>query len=820
MASLLEPHASPNPLLQGMNPAQAEAVAHGAGPLLVLAGAGSGKTRVLTHRIAQLLQAQHPTLEPVWPSQILAVTFTNKAAREMKARLATLIDPAMAADVWMGTFHSVCVRLLRRDIIHYRSASGRQWKQNFVIYDEAETVAVVKNILKAKNLDEKLYPARNIRYQISAVKNQGLCAYAYASGAKDYKAERLSELYDAYEAQLAENNALDFDDLLLTTVKLLQQQPQLLQNYHHHFRHILVDEFQDTNEVQYDLIRMLATGQAQKDSLQGFNWHNRTLTVVGDVDQSIYSWRGANFRICLGFQDDFKGGSLITLQENYRSTAKILQAANAVIERNTERLPKELKAVKGDGEKIYCYEASDDRDEAHFVLEKLQAYARQAGHTLNQCCVLYRTNVQSRVLEDLLISRGIPYTMVGGIKFYERREVKDVLAYLTVMFNPDDAYSVKRVLNVPRRGIGAKSIEYVDDYARRQGISFYQALFQVDAIPEVKGKAKTGIADFCVLARRLQEQLDSAAYIDDMMMSIRQMSGYDKALEAEDPNDSEGRLANLDELLSVARQFHVDNPIAEEIVSADAAREKLGDFLAQLSLLSDLDNAENASTQERLTLMTMHAAKGLEYPIVAIVGMEEGLFPHSRSLNSDDEMEEERRLMYVGVTRAEMFLILSYARRRMVFGELKYSTPSRFLSEVPRTLMTGSFTLDSEAAVPFASRERSGGGYGGSVEARNRQSFSSRVEGTGRYSDDSGKLMPPSLGGEATASRAVPRDEGIAPSGPVYQVGDRVHHAKFGEGTIAQVLGSGQKVLYNVDFDTLSGKKLLDPRYAKLELKA
>jgi DNA helicase II / ATP-dependent DNA helicase PcrA len=799
-----------NPLLTGMNPAQAEAVSFGAGPLLVLAGAGSGKTRVLTHRIAQLLQASHPSLEPVWPSQILSVTFTNKAAKEMKARLASLIDPNLANDVWMGTFHSVCVRLLRRDIVHYKSASGRQWKQNFVIYDEAETVAVVKSILKEKNLDEKLYPARGLRYQISAIKNQGLDAYAYATGAKDYKAERLSEIYDLYEKQLAENNALDFDDLLLTTVKLLQQHPALLQNYHNHFRHILVDEFQDTNEVQYDLIRMLATGQTHKASLEGFNWHNRSLTVVGDVDQSIYSWRGANFRICLGFQDDFQGGALIKLQENYRSTAKILQAANAVIERNTERLPKELRAVKGDGEKIYCYEASDDRDEAHFVLEKLQAYARQTGRTLNHCCVLYRTNVQSRVLEDLLISRGIPYTMVGGIKFYERREVKDVLAYLTVMFNPDDAFSVKRVLNVPRRGIGAKSMEYIEAFARSKGISFYDALFRIDEVKEVKGKAQKGIADFVTVAQRLKEQMESAAYIDDMMISIRQMSGYDKALEAEDPHDTEGRLANLDELLSVARQFHVDNPSTEET----GATEKLGDFLAQLSLLSDLDNAENTASTERLTLMTMHAAKGLEYPIVALVGMEEGLFPHSRSLNSDDEMQEERRLMYVGITRAEEFLILSYARRRMVFGELKYGEPSRFLSEVPRSLMTGSFTLDSEAAVPFASRDRAGSGYGGSTEARNRQGFSSRVEGTGRYKDDS-KLMPPSLGHVPASKQEAP----AVPSGPVYKVGDKVVHAKFGEGTIAQVLGNGQKVLYNVDFDRLSGKKLLDPRYARLELK-
>ena len=802
-----------SPLLVGMNPAQAQAVAHGAGPLLVLAGAGSGKTKVLTHRIAHLLQGQGEGLEPVWASQILSVTFTNKAAKEMKARLATLIDPSVVQDVWMGTFHSVCVRLLRRDIVHYTSPSGAKWKQNFVIYDEAETLAVIKDILKSKNLDEKLYPARGIKYQISAVKNQGLDAFDHATNAKDYKAERLSELFTLYEQQMAENNALDFDDLLLITVKLLRQHPALLANYNQHFRHILVDEFQDTNEVQYDLIRMLATGQTIRTH-EPIHWHNRSLTVVGDVDQSIYSWRGANFRICLGFQKDFKEAQLITLQDNYRSTAKILQAANAVIERNSERLPKELRAVKGDGEKIYCYEATDDRDEAHFVLEKLQDYAKRSNQSLNECAVLYRTNVQSRVIEDLLISRGIPYTMVGGIKFYERREVKDVLAYLTVLFNSDDSYSVKRVLNVPRRGIGAKTIEHIENYGRAKGISFYQALFEVDQIAEVKGKARQGIADFVTVMQRVTEQQGQGVYIDEVMLTIRQLSGYDKALEAEDPKDEEGRLANLDELMSVARQFHADNAEGE-------TQDKLGEFLAQLALMSDLDTAEaGTEIQARLTLMTMHAAKGLEFPIVAIVGMEEGLFPHNRALNSADEMEEERRLMYVGVTRAEMFLMLTYARRRMIFGELKYSVPSRFLSEVPRELMTGSFSLDAEAS-PYSSYEE-------------RRYGSSRVDGAGRgerdnrgntaspYANryarrDDGRLMPPSLPSTPRTEKPSTVDTSNLPT---YKVGDRVAHAKFGEGKIAQVLGSGNKVLYNVEFDRLSSKKLLDPRYAKLELKS
>lgn len=812
-------HAHPHllALTHGLNPNQAAATIHGTGPLLVLAGAGSGKTRVLTHRIAFLLQgAGVQGLQPVWPSQVLSVTFTNKAAKEMRHRLGKIVGEQTANEVWMGTFHSVCVRLLRRDIVHYQTPNGRQWKSNFVIYDETESVAVIKAILKELQLDEKLYAPRAVKHQISALKNQGLDAYHYASNATDFKTERLAQLFDKYEAKLAENNALDFDDLLLTTVKLLKQHPALLENYHNHFRHVLVDEFQDTNDVQYELIRLIATG-----SLNGMiektpeqaqqHWHNRSLTVVGDVDQSIYSWRGANFRIILGFQKDFDPATLIKLEENYRSTGTIIAAANHVIENNGERLPKELRAVKGQGNPIYLYEATDERDEAMFMIDKLLHTAKSRNKRGQDCCILYRTNVQSRAIEDVLIARGIPYTMIGGLKFYERREIKDILAYLTVLFNPDDGFSVKRVLNVPRRGIGPKSVEGVDAYASRHGCSFYTALQHHATIPELKGKALQGVVQFVETLEQLKARMNDGASIDSLMLDIRSATGYDKALEEEDPQDNEGRLENLDELVSVARQFHATLPEGE-----------LGDFLSQLSLMSDLDNAPE-SDPDRLTLMTMHAAKGLEFPIVAVVGMEEGLFPHGRSLADASQMEEERRLMYVALTRAEDELLLSFARRRLVFGEVKYSTPSRFLTELPRDLLAGAFTLDAEASTTSTYSEGVGARFG----------RGSRVNGTGfeRGSAGGGRSSTPSTSASSnrlqlqpsttlsTAGGAGVSGVSATPTVPTasFNEGDRVAHAKWGHGTVVQVLGQGAKVLYNVQFDTLQGKKLLDPRFAKLD---
>ncbi len=781
-----------NTLLEGLNPAQREAVQCNLGPLLVLAGAGSGKTRVLTHKIA------HQLHQGVYPGEVLAVTFTNKAAKEMKERIAQLVGDAAAKLLWIGTFHSICGRILRREIHKYVSSAGRQWDNNFVIYAETESNSAVKEVIKSLNLDEKLYNPKNIRYLISGLKNQLLDAYDYATTAKDFRTEKLSQIYDAYEAFLSRNNAMDFDDMLLITVKLLQKDPDVLARYHQQFKHILVDEFQDTNDAQYELVRLLTEGCSKAaSSLEHHQalWQERSLTVVGDVDQSIYSWRGANFRIILNFQQDFPDARLIKLQENYRSTANILEVANTIIENNSERLPKELVSVKGPGEKIHCFEAKDDREEALYIIDRLEGLTREGNFKPGDCCILYRTNVQSRVLEDVLISRGIPYAMIGGIKFYERKEIKDVMGYLTVIFNEKDNYSVKRVLNVPKRGIGKTSMEYLENAANERGISLYEMLKQSDQVPEVKGKAQKAIGGFVNLIERLK-MLEAAMTLDQVILQILDQSGYYDELKLEDPTDSEGRVANVEEFVSVARQFLMENPEGT-----------LADFLTQMSLLSDIDTAEPA--ENKYVLMTLHAAKGLEYPVVAICGLEEGIFPHFRSLSDKEQMEEERRLMYVGVTRAEERLFLTYARRRLMMGEFRYSQPSRFLKEIPTEKLTGFYTLDKE--VQTYTRET-------------HERYERRPSGGNRYAEKPARSTSPSsgsssFGGSSGSGGSLGGGNKISiPTGniPHFEVGERVAHAKFGSGTVTQIIGEGQKKIYSVQFDNIAGKKLLDPKFAKL----
>lgn len=825
-----------NGLLQNLNEAQLEAVTHQLGPLLVLAGAGSGKTRVLTHQIAHRIESG------VHPAEILAVTFTNKAAREMRERLQHLVGEANGRSLWIGTFHSICGRILRRDVSHYTSKAGRTWNNNFVIYDETESMAAVKTVIKALNLDDKLYAPKNIRYSISGFKNQMLDAYDYATTAKDFRTEKLAQIYDGYEAELARNNAMDFDDMLMITVKLLQQNPHVLQRYHDQFKHLLVDEFQDTNDAQYELVRLLAEGCLKEDSTpesQQALWRERSLTVVGDVDQSIYSWRGANFRIILNFQSGFVGAKVIKLLHNYRSTANILEVANAIIEQNQERLPKELISVRGAGEKINCYEAKDDREEAFYILDRIQQMINTGNYKPGDCCILYRTNVQSRVLEDVLISRGIPYNMVGGLKFYERKEIKDVLAYLTVIFNDQDGYSVKRILNVPKRGIGKTSIEYLEATAAQHNASLYQVLRQADQVPDLKPKAVKAIQGFVSVMERLK-RLATEVGLDELVTQILDLTGYFDELKLEDPTDTEGRQANVQEFISVARQFMIENPPTEE------SQPGLAEFLTQMSLLSDIDTSE--PVENKIVLMTLHACKGLEFPVVAVCGLEEGLFPHFRSLNDTTQMEEERRLMYVGVTRAMERLFLTYARRRLIMGELRYSQPSRFLKEIPQEYLSGFYTLESTSTNRYnddaVDNLRRGGG--GASEGRSSgysserfsdsdyggSSFKSGKSSSGRsgggysygggnqgYSNVSSHLRnvtpkksSPSPLPTVGSSRPQP-----APSAAVFQVGDRVTHAKFGEGTVSQVLGDGDKAIYSIQFDTIAGKKLLDPKFAKLD---
>lgn len=802
-----------NALLEKLNPDQLEAVTHLYGPLLVLAGAGSGKTRVLTHQIAYKIE------QGAYPPEILAVTFTNKAAKEMKERVGALVGEHLGKLLWIGTFHSICGRILRREITHYTSQAGRTWSGNFVIYDESESMAAVKAVIKGLNLDEKLYSPKNIRYLISGFKNQMIDAFDYGSSAKDFRTEKLAQIFDGYEAVLSRNNALDFDDMLMMTVKLLQQNPHVLQHYHERFKHILVDEFQDTNDAQYELVRLLAEGCIKDDRTTGPNpqlWTQRSLTVVGDVDQSIYSWRGANFRIILNFQADFTGAKLVKLLQNYRSSANILEVANAIIEQNEERLPKELRSVKGAGEKISLFEAKDDREEAFYLIDRLtQLSGPGAPYKPGDCCILYRTNVQSRVLEDVLISRGIPYAMIGGLKFYERKEIKDVLAYMTVIFNDADAYSVKRILNVPKRAIGKTTVELVETAANANGLTFYQALKQAEQIDGLKPKALKGIGSFMAIMERLK-RLATEVSLDDLVVQILDLTGYFEEMKLEDPTDSEGRQANVEEFVSVARQFMLENPEGT-----------LADFLTQMSLLSDIDTSEPA--ENKLVLMTLHACKGLEYPVVAICGLEEGLFPHFRSLNDKAQMEEERRLMYVGVTRAMDRLFISYARRRMMMGELRYGQPSRFLKEIPPDLLSGYFSLDRHAASGMSREDavdeiRRGGGAGG--HRRNaystRDSYDSQVSPHLRkYKSQGGGQSRPASPGRSnelpTVKSSVISSQAASTALPRFQVGERVSHAKFGTGTISQVLGEGEKAIYSIEFDNIPGKKLLDPKFAKLD---
>lgn len=774
----------PPTMNQHLNTQQQEAITHTEGPLLVLAGAGSGKTRVLTHKIANLIACNAES------GSILAVTFTNKAAKEMAHRVESLLAPGAQLGLWIGTFHSVCGRILRREIGKYESDSGRKWSNNFIIYDESDSMAAVKEAIKRLELDDKLYNPKNIRYLISNLKSQLISAYQYASTAVDYKSEKLARIYDTYETILFRNNALDFDDLLKKTVEILRNDADIRERYHRQFRHVLVDEFQDTNDAQYELVRLMVEGtlKTERNTINYDHlWQNRSFTVVGDVDQSIYSWRGANFRIILNFQQDFPEAKLIKLEHNYRSTENILKVANAIIENNNERLDKTLISVRSGGEKVVCYEAKDDREEAFFIIEKFQKLVESGQFKPGQCCILYRTNSQSRIFEDILMSKGYSYTIVGGMKFYERREIKDILGYLNVVFNDQDAYSVKRVLNVPKRGIGKTSIEKLEAYALQNGISLYQTLKQVHEIEGLGSKVQKAIGQFVATLENLKTHLPSMS-LNDFMVYTAEETGYLHELKQEDPLDNEGRIQNIEEFVSVARHYLIDNPEGD-----------LAGFLTQMSLLSDIDSAEPA--ENKFVLMTMHAAKGLEFDVVAIAGLEEGLFPHARSLSDKPQMEEERRLMYVGVTRARENLFLTYARRRMVFGELRYSTPSRFIREAPQELFSGVYNLDQETRYGDES-------YG------NRKVYSQRQESgytSTRFEDD-----------EPQTSRIRPRIEKAGglkiPPPRLLDVGTRIAHAKFGPGTIEQIIGDGEKAVYNIKFDTIPGRKLMDPKFAKLDV--
>ncbi|HEY7008029.1 MAG TPA: DNA helicase PcrA [Jatrophihabitantaceae bacterium] len=758
----------PATLLEGLNPQQRAAVVHHGGPLLIVAGAGSGKTRVLTHRVAYLIAERD-----VQPGEILAITFTNKAAGEMKDRVAALVGPR-ARSMWVSTFHSMCVRILRRDgrVLGLRSS--------FSIYDADDSKRLMTMVGRDLDLDPKRYPARSLSAQVSNLKNELVTAQAWSDQASNAHEKVLAEAYTRYQRRLAEAHALDFDDLIMSTVGLLQNHADVAEHYRRRFRHVLVDEYQDTNHAQYVLVRELTQSHSARPPAE--------LAVVGDADQSIYAFRGATIRNILEFERDYPDAATILLEQNYRSTQTILSAANAVISRNPDRKPKNLWSEAGGGAKIHGYVAENEHDEAAWVAQQIDELSDNDGAKPSDVAVFYRTNAQSRVFEEVFIRVGLPYKVVGGVRFYERKEIRDALAYLRVIANPDDVVSLRRILNTPRRGIGDRAEAAVEAFAERERISFGAALEVADASFGLAPRSLHAIRDFTELLTSLRGVLVSPdGTPSSVLEAVLDQTGYLRELEASrDPQD-EGRVDNLRELVSVAREFEEQRAGTDEATSLDA-------FLEQVSLVADADTVPDASGGV-VTLMTLHTAKGLEFPVVFLTGLEDGVFPHLRTLSDPAELAEERRLAYVGITRARERLYLSRALSRSAWGAPSWNPPSRFLDEVPAELAEWTGAVGRAPFVPsydddVPSRYSDHGYRSSSAQA---SLASSRLAG-GR-----------GLRGGA-GNRAV----------PALDIGDRVSHDAWGLGTVVATRGAGDGAQAQVDFGS-SGVKWLMLRYAPLQ---
>ncbi len=679
--------------LEGLNKEQKHAVEEKNGAILVLAGAGSGKTKVLTSRIANLVK------NGVSPNDILAVTFTNKAAKEMQARLSVYLSENVVKRMWVGTFHNICGRILRRDLENYKTKDGRKWDNNYVIYDDTDTKTIIKNALKKLNIDEKSFEIKAIKAAISNAKNKMQDAYAYATLARDYYTQKVSEVYYEYEKQLALNNALDFDDMLMLSVNLLKENDEIRKKYANRFQHILVDEFQDTNKAQYDLINMLYPIDCSKDS-------TGSLCAVGDVDQSIYSWRGADFKIILNFQNDYKNTKLIKLEQNYRSTGTILEAANEVIKNNEERLEKNLYSNKGKGEKISLFEAQDDFGESRFIAKQIE----NSRYKKDDIAILYRTNAQSRSIEEALMSYSIPYKIVGGLKFYDRKEIKDIIAYLKLIYNHNDSQALRRIINEPKRGIGDTTINKLAAFADENEISLYETLKHLDKIEDLNARTKGLLANFYAAIEEMTSRQEDYT-LSEYVAYVLEASGYSVELRKEDNVENQSRLENLQEFVNVVEEFEHDDFSLDPEDDMGA----LGNFLAQVALVSDID--EIKEEESSVTLMTLHASKGLEFPVVFLAGMEDGIFPSGKSIAmgvTNAQLEEERRLMYVGITRAKEKLFLTHAKQRKVWGNFQSNPRSRFLDEIPQNLIEEEL-ISSKGAQNY------------SQNANSRSSFASTV---------------------------------------------------------------------------------------------
>lgn len=726
-----------NSLLTGLNKEQQQAVQHTEGPLLILAGAGSGKTKVLTVRIAHLLA------QGVNPYEILAITFTNKAAKEMKSRVEGLVGD-VANRIWLSTFHSFCAKFLRFELDNFLG-----YNSNFTIYDTSDSQAVIKAALKALNLDDKYYPVGAMIGAISDAKNKLLFASDFRKQARDFYQQKVADVYEYYERELRKNNALDFDDLLLVAVKLLQSNEAVLDKYSKRFRYVMIDEYQDTNHAQYLLAKLLAS-----------HWKN--IAVVGDADQSIYAWRGADIQNILDFEKDYPNCRSIKLEQNYRSTKIILDAANAVIENNEGRPKKNLWTDKTEGAKIQHFTAQSEHEEAAFIGDTIAKKHDIHGVPYGDMAILYRTNAQSRVLEEALIKRALPYTMVGGTKFYDRKEIKDVLAYLRVLYNPFDDLSLLRIINVPKRSIGATTVAKLQDYARANGTSLFMTLTQLHLVDTIKGKTKEKLEEFGILIFTLVAEMEDKTVLD-ILESILDRTGYLAQLEeSTDPQD-QARAENIGELLSVAKDFQDTNPTGT-----------VEDFLEQVALVNDVDSFEQE--ESKVTLMTLHAAKGLEFPIVFLGGLEEGLFPHSRTLMNPEEIEEERRLAYVGITRAEKELYISNATTRTVFGRTSSYLPSRFIDEIPEELVDG---LRAKRKVP----------------------------------DDIKRHVPQHMSVTSRpVTKPIVRNEVIAD----WKVGDTAIHSKWGNGKVINVAGEGAGMKLTIEFPT-QGVRVVMAKFAPVK---
>ena len=724
-------------LLDGLNREQQQAVQHTEGPLLILAGAGSGKTKVLTVRIAYLLA------QGVNPYEILAITFTNKAAKEMKSRVEGLVGD-VANRIWLSTFHSFCAKFLRFELDNFLG-----YNSNFTIYDTSDSQVVIKAALKALNLDDKYYPVGAMISAISDAKNKLMFASDYRKQARDFYQQKVADIYEYYERELRKNNALDFDDLLLVAVKLLQSNAAVLEKYSKRFKYVMIDEYQDTNHAQYLLAYLLSS-----------HWKN--IAVVGDADQSIYAWRGADIQNILDFEKDYPNCTSIKLEQNYRSTKIILDAANAVIDNNEGRPEKNLWTDKVEGAKIQHFTAQSEHEEAAFIGDTIVKKHDIHGVPYGDMAILYRTNAQSRVLEEALIKRALPYTMVGGTKFYDRKEIKDVLAYLRVLYNPFDDLSLLRIINVPKRSIGATTVSKLQDYARENGTSLFMTLTQLHLVDTIKGKTKEKLEEFGILIFTLVAEMDDKSVLD-ILEAILDRTGYLAQLEeSTDPQD-QARAENIGELLSVAKDFQDTNPTGT-----------VEDFLEQVALVNDVDSFEQE--ESKVTLMTLHAAKGLEFPIVFLGGLEEGLFPHSRTLMNPEEIEEERRLAYVGITRAEKELYISNATTRTVFGRTSSYLPSRFIDEIPAELVD---SLRAKRRIP----------------------------------DDIKPTVPRHM---SVASRPVTkpiiRNEVIAD----WKVGDTAIHSKWGNGKVVNVSGEGAGMKLTIEFPT-QGVRVVMAKFAPVK---